>query len=297
MRTEQFIGRVSDGIGAFIGPFRDIVVEHAEAKAGTGRRRGAGIPPGLAGLAQGRRSGRAALGPGRDRGPGHARGPLDAGSHHGPPLGHLGSRGHHLRPRRAQGGAVSDAARAALSAERVAVAGLAALATPALHVEAQRILFNMIAGSVALNGYSNIFCHHIAVGEEAGAIEIPQFDYNQAMNFGSVEFGEQQRERLSQERGSDPDKQEFVEMRTLDSFNFPKVDILKVDVEGMEPQVLRGADALIDAHRPLMLVEHLKSDSRSLADQIVAKDYRLYALSDDFICIPNEMAHLIPDPT
>lgn len=30
MRTEQFIGRVSDGIGAFIHPFRDLVVEHAE---------------------------------------------------------------------------------------------------------------------------------------------------------------------------------------------------------------------------------------------------------------------------
>jgi len=34
MRAEQFIGRVSDGIGAFIGPFRDTVVAHAEAKPG-----------------------------------------------------------------------------------------------------------------------------------------------------------------------------------------------------------------------------------------------------------------------
>ena len=32
MRAEQFIGRVSDGIGAFIHPFRDVVVEHAERK-------------------------------------------------------------------------------------------------------------------------------------------------------------------------------------------------------------------------------------------------------------------------
>ena len=32
MRAEQFIGRVSDGIGAFIGPFRDVVVAHADAK-------------------------------------------------------------------------------------------------------------------------------------------------------------------------------------------------------------------------------------------------------------------------
>lgn len=32
MRAEQFIGRVSDGIGAFIHPFRDVVVEHADHK-------------------------------------------------------------------------------------------------------------------------------------------------------------------------------------------------------------------------------------------------------------------------
>jgi acyl-CoA thioester hydrolase len=32
MRAEQFIGRVSDGIGAFIGPFRDTVVAHADHK-------------------------------------------------------------------------------------------------------------------------------------------------------------------------------------------------------------------------------------------------------------------------
>ncbi len=32
MRAEQFIGRVSDGIGAFIHPFRDVVVQHADAK-------------------------------------------------------------------------------------------------------------------------------------------------------------------------------------------------------------------------------------------------------------------------
>lgn len=30
MRAEQFIGRVSDGIGSFIGPFRDVIVEHAD---------------------------------------------------------------------------------------------------------------------------------------------------------------------------------------------------------------------------------------------------------------------------
>lgn len=32
MRAEQFIGRVSDGISGFIGPFRDVIVAHADHK-------------------------------------------------------------------------------------------------------------------------------------------------------------------------------------------------------------------------------------------------------------------------
>ena len=32
MRVEQFIGRVSDGIGSFIHPFRDVVVEHVDPR-------------------------------------------------------------------------------------------------------------------------------------------------------------------------------------------------------------------------------------------------------------------------
>lgn len=34
MRAEQFIGRVSDGVGAFIHPFRDLVFEHAQPRPG-----------------------------------------------------------------------------------------------------------------------------------------------------------------------------------------------------------------------------------------------------------------------
>lgn len=161
--------------------------------------------------------------------------------------------------------------------------------------EAQRVLANMIGGSIALNGYNNIFCHNVAVGEAAGEIEIPQFDYDQALNFGSVEFGGQQRERLTQTPGDDPARREYVPLRTLDSYGFAQVDILKIDVEGMEQEVLNGAAELIARCRPIMTVEHLKSDSQALANHVMGLGYKLYALSDDFVCIPQELAHLIPD--
>ena len=66
--------------------------------------------------------------------------------------------------------------------------------------EPQRVLFHMLAGSVALNSLTNVFCHHLAVGDREGSVEIPQFDYSQPLNFGSIEFTAEQHEPLNQLR-------------------------------------------------------------------------------------------------
>lgn len=53
-----------------------------------------------------------------------------------------------------------------------------------------------------------------------------------------------------------------VESITLDSENFRRVDVLKVDVEGVEPMVLRGAKKLLRECRPVLIV---KNNERALA--------------------------------
>src|SRR5215472_8442470 len=47
--------------------------------------------------------------------------------------------------------------------------------------EPQRIIFNMLCGSIALNSH----CYNMAVGDRQGSIEIPQFDYSKPLSFGS----------------------------------------------------------------------------------------------------------------
>jgi FkbM family methyltransferase len=69
-----------------------------------------------------------------------------------------------------------------------------------------------------------------------------------------------------------------VQVRTLDSFAFPRVDVLKVDVEGYELEVLRGARETIARCRPVLLVEieqrHLRVGIGNAFDQITALGYR-----------------------
>ena len=94
--------------------------------------------------------------------------------------------------------------------------------------EPQRIIFNMLAGSVALNSLTNVYCYNQAVGSTIGSIEIPQFDYFQPLNFGSVEFGQAQREPLSQRRQYDG-VSDRVPLTTIDHFAFDRVDLIKID--------------------------------------------------------------------
>ena len=61
-----------------------------------------------------------------------------------------------------------------------------------------------------------------------------------------------------------------VEMRTLDSFGFDNVSLVKVDVEGFEDAVLAGAAETIRANKPVILIEILGAvdhDTASLQER------------------------------
>jgi hypothetical protein len=47
-------------------------------------------------------------------------------------------------------------------------------------------------------------------------------------------------------------------MMSLDSFGLARLDLLKIDVEGMESEVLQGAQATIYRCRPAIFVETMK---------------------------------------
>jgi len=157
--------------------------------------------------------------------------------------------------------------------------------------EPQRIIFNMLCGSVALNSITNLYCYNMAVGDRQESIEIPQFDYTQPLNFGSIEFGPRQREVLSQPRRHDPNRVEFVPLTTLDHFAFKRVDLMKIDAEGMELQVLDGAAETIRRCQPVLYVEFVKVDADALRERIVAcGDYSVYKNKSNYLCVPSRLS-------
>lgn len=60
-----------------------------------------------------------------------------------------------------------------------------------------------------------------------------------------------------------------IKVRTLDAFKLQDVRVIKVDVEGMEPQVITGAADTIARCRPLVYAEAPDEDARGAIDEIL----------------------------
>lgn len=94
---------------------------------------------------------------------------------------------------------------------------------------------------------------------------------------------------------------EPVEVTTLDALGLERVALIKIDVEGWEAEVLEGARALIDSHRPVLIVEfnqpaELERIRRSIGYKWV--DYRPGSRSLEESDPTGRIAHnliLVPD--
>jgi len=111
--------------------------------------------------------------------------------------------------------------------------------------------------------FKNIVVHREAAGAEPGILHVPPRDYDQIGNFGGVALG-----------GGEGEE---VPVVTIDSLKLPRLRVLKIDVEGMELDALRGADETIRRCEPALYVENDRDDlSEALISHIFGLGYRLW---------------------
>ncbi len=152
-------------------------------------------------------------------------------------------------------------------------ANIGAVAIPlALHVgprgtvlafEPQRVVFQTLCANAALHSLTNIDCIPFAVGASAGTIDVPEIRYDVDANFGGVALGNGGMR---------------ITMTTLDAYaDRGPFALVKIDVEGMELDVVRGAQRVLAQQRPLLYVENDRPDrSAALIDALRASGYDLY---------------------
>jgi FkbM family methyltransferase len=153
-----------------------------------------------------------------------------------------------------------------------------------LAFEAQERVYYALAGNIAINNCFNARVVNAAVSSRSGTMKIPRPNYLANASFGSLELKRAERpEFIGQVIDYSEDKMVDVPMVHLDALNFSRLDLLKIDVEGMEFDVLEGAAKCIAEKRPILLVEYLKSDPDALRARLEGFGYAVYPAGINFI--------------
>lgn len=131
--------------------------------------------------------------------------------------------------------------------------------------EPQRIIFQMLCANVSLNDLLNVDCIHAAVGAESGTVLIPEIDYSTEGNYGGIEVSS-----FSEGRP--------VPRIVLDDYvGVRSAALVKIDVEGMETDVLLGGRRFLERFRPVLYVENDRVErSAALIQLLYALKYRAY---------------------
>lgn len=143
-----------------------------------------------------------------------------------------------------------------------------------LAIEAQERIYYALGGNIAINNCFNARAICAAIGRQPGMMKMPSVDYLSPASFGSLELKKLERAEFIGQKIEYEDKN-MVDIRTvsLDSLNLPRVDLVKVDVEGMEMDVLDGGVKCLAAQRPMLFIEWIKSDKGKLQSWLQDKQY------------------------
>lgn len=143
-------------------------------------------------------------------------------------------------------------------------------------IEAQERLYYALAGNIALNNCFNAICMNAAVSSDNGTMKIPVPDYLTASSFGSLELRERAgNEFIGQAVDYHDDKMIVIQKMKLDTLNLPRVDLIKLDIEGMEMEALEGAREIIERSCPALLIESIKADREAIRVWLQDRGYRV----------------------
>jgi FkbM family methyltransferase len=155
-----------------------------------------------------------------------------------------------------------------------------------LAFEAQERIFYSMVGNIVINNLFNATGRWCALGETCGQILIPVPDYLTPSSFGSLEL---QYTSNSENIGQkiDMGRLQPVQMISIDSLNLPRLDFLKLDVEGMEGQVLRGAMDTILRCKPIIQAEFIKDPNDDLKKIFGALEYKTVYSGGNMLGVPH----------
>lgn len=146
----------------------------------------------------------------------------------------------------------------------LAFARLVGLAGRVVAVEGEPATYGLLSYNVIANGLAEVVT---AVPALVGAAEglVPHVFRPAGENVGARSFFKEVHGVPRPAAGADPEIRTMLPLVTVDSLGLPSCAVMKIDVEGMELDALRGATAVIRRLRPVIYFEYASGDTQALA--------------------------------
>lgn len=155
-----------------------------------------------------------------------------------------------------------------------------------LSVEAQQRIYYALAGNIAINNCFNASAIWAAIGREKGSVRFPEPNYFKPSSFGSFELNyHENNENIGQNVDWSDENLKTVSMITIDDLELDRIDLIKLDVEGMEEDAIAGALSSLKRHHPILVIEHIKSNKQNLIGQIIPIGYKVFNFGLNFLMI------------
>lgn len=118
--------------------------------------------------------------------------------------------------------------------------------------EPQRVIFYQLCSNLLLNGLDNVRAKNFALGDQEHTIDAVLPHYTDERNIGAFSLDTLVKTHEPTSQGHT----EQIQIKTLDSLGYVNIRLIKLDVEGYELSVLKGAvDTLKNNHYPPILFE------------------------------------------
>ena len=117
-----------------------------------------------------------------------------------------------------------------------------------------KIPYQLLTANIAINGLSNVVTENLGIGDgPRRIIELDAPDFTFSDNYGAASLVDHHRKTWLFSKA----RRENITIIPLDSYKIERhINLIKIDAEGMEFEIIRGASNLLKTHSPLLYVEN-----------------------------------------
>ena len=138
--------------------------------------------------------------------------------------------------------------------------------------EPQPFINKLLRKNIQANNLNNIKVINEGLGAKREILNLDDFDYSTVGNFGGISFSGRNNQKYMKKKTN---KKHSIKFTNLDEFlDIDQCNFLKIDVELMELNVLKGAKNFIKKFRPIIWIENHREYPNLLNKYLLNIDYK-----------------------